>query len=278
MSDATLPTTPAGIDPADLKCSCADLWSHPFVRLLVGDTFRPGGLDLTRALVTRLDLPAGARVLDVGSGTGATLRLLRDHELRPVGVDYAATLATEAGSQAPVAVGDAERLPFTADGFDAVLMECVLSALPAKPAALDAARRVLRPGGRLGLSDVTLTGTLPEPLSSLAAWIACTGGALDAEGYVTLLEDRGFAVRQVDDRRGDLQALVTKARRRFALLAGAVGTGILDGLDPRVLPGAEALSADDPEGLLRAGRETLTQLAAAVDTGDLGYVAIVASG
>lgn len=277
MTEVTVPTTPAGIDPADVKCQCAELWSHPFVRLLVGDAFRPGGTELTATLVTRLDLPAGARVLDVGSGAGATLGLLRERGMHPVGVDYSAVLAAEAGAQAPVAIGDAERLPFAAGCFDAVLLECVLSALPDKLTALDAARRVLRPGGRLALSDVTLKGVLPEPLSSLVAWIACTGGALAPDGYVALLEDRGYTVEVVDDRQRDLQALVTKARRRFALLAGAVGTGILDGFDPGVLPGGDELPADDPEALLQAGRDTLAQLAAAVDAGDLGYVAIVAS-
>lgn len=272
-----LPIAPGSLDPGELKCRCAELWSHPFVRLLVGDTFRPGGLALTTTMLDRLALPAGTTVLDVGSGAGATLRLLRQRGLNGVGVDHSATLAAEASAQAPVVVGDAERLPFATACFDAVLVECVLSALPDKPAGLDAFGRVLRPGGRLALTDMTQDGPLPEPLSSLVAWIACTTGALPADGYPRLLADHGFTVEHVEDRSDDLRALVAKARRRFALLTGAVGTGILDGLDATLLPAGDELPTDDPHAMLQAGRDTLAQLAAAVETGELGYVAIVAS-
>lgn len=277
MTETALPTLPAGVDPVDVKCRCADLWSHPIVRLLVGDAFRPGGVALTAELVARLGLRAGDLVLDIGSGAGATLRFLREQGLVPVGVDYSAALASEAGAQAPTAVGDAERLPFASDRFDAVLLECVLSALPDKHAAVADAQRVLRPGGRLGLSDVTSRGSFSEPLASLVSWVACTAGALEPEAYVALLEDRGLRVQEVNDHRGELRALVSKARRRLALLAGAVNTGILGGLDPGLLPGGEALPADDPDALLAAGRDLLGQLAAAVDAGELGYTTVVAS-
>lgn len=289
---APLPVPPA--DGRTVKACCAELWAHPVVRLLAGDAFRPGGAGLTDRLLESVDLPAGARVLDVGCGAGATLRLLAGRGLVPVGVDYAPTLAAEAAEAVTAAgdahghlpargwavAGDAESLPWRAGAFDGVLVECVLSALPDKPAALAETARVLRPGGVLVLSDITLSGPLAEPLGSLAAWVACTAGALEPDGYVRLLEAAGFTVEHVEDHGRALAAMVSKARRRLALLRGAAATGILDAAAAAFAP---AGSADTPWPLLDPGADPaevaealLAQTAEAVAAGTLGYVAVVA--
>lgn len=252
-------------EPAVLKACCADLWAHPGIRLLAGEALRPGGLELTARALDVLRLAPGARVLDVGCGAGATLGLLRARGFAAVGLDYSATLAAQAAQRAPTARGDAERLPFRSRSLDAVLMECVLSAVPDKAAAASELGRVLIPGGTLLLSDVTREGRLPEPLDSLAGWIACAGGALTADGYRGLLSGAGFTVEVEEDHRAALAALVTQARRRLALLEGALGAGLVD-------PEGEGLDL----GLIRLGHALLAQAADAVSAGALGYVVIVA--
>jgi SAM-dependent methyltransferase len=276
-------TTPLPAPPLDaeaFKCTCTQWWSHPAVQLLVGDALRPGGTQLTASLVARLALPQDARALDIGSGPGTTLELLADRGMRAVGLDYAPSLATQGAQFAPTAIGDGERLPFAPASFELVTIECVLSALPDKESALDEIRRVLVAGGALVLSDMTVTRPLPEPLDSLVAWVACTGGALTTNAYGELLEAQGFDVRVVEDHRDAVAVFVAKARRRLALLRGAISLGIVPDPEPMLGPELDALraaSTDPRSDLVTLGRGVLGDVADAVRAGQIGYCAIVAS-
>jgi len=251
--------------PEHLKACCADLWSHPGVRLLCGETLRPGGPELTLHALDLLGLEDGSRVLDIGSGPGATLGLLAGRGLRPVGADYSASLAAESAAAAPSVAGDAERAPFRSGSMDAAFMECVLSAVPDKASALAEAARVLRTGGSLALSDVAVEGVLPEPLDSFAGWIACAAGALPASAYVALLEAAGFVVEVAENHRSAMAELLAQVTRRLALIRGAIRAGLVDvtslGLDESLL--------DLGERLLATAKET-------VGDGLLGYGLFVA--
>jgi arsenite methyltransferase len=251
--------------PAFLKACCADLWAHPGIRLLVGDALRPGGTRLTRLALETIALPPGSRVLDVGCGTGATLRLLEEHGLRAAGADYSVALATEAGEIAATAAGDAERLPFRSAAFHAAFIECVLSAVPGKDPVANELARVVAPGGAVVLSDVTLEGELPPPLDSFVGWIACAAGALPVGGYVELLERAGLRIEQSDDHSDALGELVAQARRRLALLQGALGADIL--------PADGAGLARDA---IELGQDLLGRAVEAVAAGTLGYTLLIA--
>lgn len=274
-SPVAVPVPPA--DTRAVKACCADLWRHPAVRLLAGRTFRPGGLERTGRVVDRLELERGARVLDVGCGTGATLALLGRRGLAPTGLDYSVELARDASAHAPTVAGDAEALPYADGAFDAVLVECVLSTVPDKAAALAEIRRVLADEGRLGLSDVTLSGAFPEPLRSLVSWVTCIAGALTADGYAGLLAQAGFAVEHREDCREDLAAMVAQVRRRGALLQAALGSGLLADSEEwleGLLPPGLALPAD--ADLAALADTVLAMVAGAVARGELGYTAITA--
>jgi len=261
-----------------LKCSCAAVWAHPAARLLFGDALHPGGRELTAALVDRCELASSDRVLDVGSGTGVTLAVLRERGMRAIGVDYSATLADLAADSASVTVGDAELLPLATGAFDAVVVECVLSTLPDKDAAVAEMRRVLRSGGRFAMSDVLVTGPLPDPLDSLLGWMACTAGALGRTGYKDLVESRGFEVVEVFEHPSAVRTLVAKARRRVALLHAAARVGVVPGAEELI--GADlamVVSAVAGAGNLDAlAQRVLSQAAAAVDDGVLSYTSLVA--
>jgi arsenite methyltransferase len=269
----SLPPAP----PAALKCACADLWSHPLAQLLAGPTLRPGGRALTRTLIERLDLAPGARALDIGSGTGATLEELSGAGAQAFGVDYSATLAAQAGDVGRVALGDAEALPFADGAFAAVFVECVLSAVPDKAIALRECRRVLDVGGRLAVSDMTVSGEFPEPLHTVAVWAACVGGATSCEGNVELLGDAGFRIELVTDQSPTLGALVDQAERRLAMLRGALGLGLLEqGGD---LLGNELARYGLPTsagGLTALADLVFAQVRRSIDDGALGYAAFVA--
>jgi arsenite methyltransferase len=147
------------------KACCAAAYGSDAVALLLGDSYDPGGLALTRRLAGALGLSPGDRVLDVASGRGATALLLaREYGLQVQGVDLSAAnvaLAEGAARAAGLADrvsflrGDAEQLPHGDGLFDAVMCECAFGTFPDKPTAAAELARVLRPGARVGITDVT---------------------------------------------------------------------------------------------------------------------------
>lgn len=256
------------LTPSVAKTCCAGLWSHPGIRLLLGDGLHPGGEELTRRALDRLGLDVGSRVVDVGCGPGASAAVMRDFGLATVGVDYSADLASEAAGrrEGSFLAGDAERLPLKDGCTDGVIVECVLSTLPDKAAAAREFARVIRPGGRIALSDVSVDGPLPAPLDQAMSWIACVAGGLPAGRYLHTLADAGFDELESEDRRVDLAAMVRKARRRLAMLQTVTATGV-----------ADFTQAGFGLPVLEVVHELLAATAREVEAGRIGYVLVTAT-
>src|SRR5579862_7984914 len=157
-------------ESGQVKSCCAALYESNLARILLGDSFHPGGLRLTRRLGEMLQLRPGLRVLDVAGGKGeSAIFIARQFGCEVVGVDFGADNVKTANSQAEGAGlarlvsfvhGDAERLDFPDAGFDAVICECAFCTFPDKPAAASEFARMLRNKGRAGLSDLTRSGAL----------------------------------------------------------------------------------------------------------------------
>ncbi|HUZ94085.1 MAG TPA: class I SAM-dependent methyltransferase, partial [Edaphobacter sp.] len=157
-------------------------------------------------------------------------------------------------------LGDAERLPFGDKTFDAIICECAFCTFPSKPVAAQEFFRVLKPGGQLGLSDLTRTEKTPLGLEGLLSWIACIGDALPAERYVAILQHAGFEVHNIEDHN---DALVDMVRQIQAKLLGAE---IMAGLKKIDLPGVD----------FAAGKQFAQAALQAARDGALGYVLIPA--
>lgn len=139
---------------------------------------RPGGLTLTETLVTACGFPKGARILDTGCGSGATVAFLRAAGYDAAGVD----LSPGDGC----VTGDAGLLPFADGSFDGVLFECALSKMPLS--VLHESRRVLKNGGMLGISDLYARKkpcALPHPFGRLDTRVTLETAFADA-GFVSV--------------------------------------------------------------------------------------------
>lgn len=195
-------------DDQALKSCCANVYQSDWARLLLGESFHPGGMALTEYLGTILHLRPGQRVLDVAAGQGTSaIHLAQRFGCSVLGIEYSRTAvenATQAAQAAEVAhlvtfqQGDAEHLPVVAESFDAVICECAFCTFPNKTMAASEFRRVLKPGGRVGLSDLTRKDDIPDDLQGLLAWIACIADAQPLEHYERYLMDSGLAVQRVE--------------------------------------------------------------------------------
>jgi len=214
--------------PEELKSCCAQLYSSDVVALVLGESYHPGGAALTRRLADLLEVRPGQRVLDVATGPGATARLLAgEYGVTVDGVDLAETTLRQAQDRADSdgmgAIirfhhGDAEQLPLPDKTFDAVVSECSFCVFPDKDAAAAEFARVLRPGARLGLADVTLTDDgLPDELSTLAAWVACIADARPISDYTEILDRAGLDTRHTESHDSALLRMIDQIEARVHL-------------------------------------------------------------
>jgi SAM-dependent methyltransferase len=211
----------------DLTAACAAAYAHPAVRWLLGGDLHPGGARTTRRALELISLRPGEALLDVASGYGSSALLAaREFGCLVSGVDYSAEVAAEAQTSAEAEGlcdrvgfirGDCASLPFADGSFDAVLCECSLSAFPDQARALGEIHRVLRPGGRVAISDVTATRErLPGVLRNALAAVACVAGALSVSGYERLLSDAGFDLIATERRDDDAASMAERITDRLS--------------------------------------------------------------
>jgi len=150
------------------------------------------------------DLREGETVLDLGSGGGIDV-ILSARRVGPSGIAYgldmtdemlalAANNAKEAGvSNVHFLKGVIEQIPLPASSVDVIISNCVINLSVDKPAVLTEMARVLRPGGRIGISDVVAEDHLSaSERAERGSYVGCIAGALSKDEYVAGLEAAGF--------------------------------------------------------------------------------------
>jgi SAM-dependent methyltransferase len=149
-------------------------------------------------------LKPGETVLDLGSGAGIDCFLAARRvgptgrvigvDMTPEMIDRARANARRGGySNVEFRLGEIENLPVADSSVDVIISNCVINLSTDKPRVFREAFRVLRPGGRLLVSDLVLTRPLPEEVSqSLDAYVACVAGALTREDYLSAITAAGF--------------------------------------------------------------------------------------
>lgn len=154
--------------------------------------------------VALASLKEGEVVLDLGSGAGFDCFLAANKvgkNGKVIGVDMTPDMIEKARENAlkgnysnvEFRLGEIENLP-VADGIiDIIVSNCVINLAPDKQRVFKESFRVLKPGGRLMVSDIVLTGNLPEAVkNSVAAYAGCMAGAVLKEDYITDIKSAGF--------------------------------------------------------------------------------------
>jgi arsenite methyltransferase len=174
------------------------------------------------------DLREGETVLDLGSGGGIDV-ILSARRVGPEGTAYGLDMtdemlalarqnAREAGVRnVHFLKGLIEQIPLPADSVDVVISNCVINLSTDKPAVLTEIARVLRPGGRLGISDIVAEDALsPAERAQRGSYVGCIAGALSRSEYEAGLEAAGFEqisvelTHEVADR---MHGAIVKARK-----------------------------------------------------------------
>jgi arsenite methyltransferase len=163
-------------------------------------------------------LKSGEVVVDLGSGGGLDVFLaskMVGPTGRAIGIDM--TLAMIDRARANAASGGyanvefhlstIDKIPLPDASVDCIISNCVLNLAPDKPAVFREIARVLKPGGRLAVSDIALKHDLPEALAnSIAAYVGCIAGAIRIDEYRSGLLDAGFEHVEIVDSGSDLNA------------------------------------------------------------------------
>ena len=154
--------------------------------------------------ITLASLQPGQTVLDLGSGAGldcffAAKKVGETGHI--IGVDMTPEMLERARSSAnrlniqnvEFRQGYLEDLPVESDTVDVIISNCVINLSPDKSKVFAEAFRVLKPGGKLAVSDIVTDGPLPDPIKkSLSAWAGCVAGAVEAREYTDLMKSAGF--------------------------------------------------------------------------------------
>ena len=161
---------------------------------------------------TLAGLEAGQTVLDLGSGAGMDC-FLAARQVGPtgqvIGVDMTPAMLAKAEqnkarlgvTQVEFRLGQIEELPVASDTVDVVISNCVINLSPDKAAVFREAFRVLRPGGRLAVSDMVTQGYFTiEQRADLPSWAACISGAEDVRDYIAAIRAAGFSDISVRDK------------------------------------------------------------------------------
>jgi SAM-dependent methyltransferase len=253
-----------------VKQCCAAFYGSDLARALLGDSFHPGGTRLTRRIGDLLGLTPVSHVLDVAAGRGTSaFSLASVFGCRVTGIDLSEQNVWAAGAEAEAQqltdrvrfqLADAERLPFPDSSFDAIVCECAFCTFPGKEIAAAEFARVLRPGGHVGISDLTRSEAPLPDLDGLLAWIACIGDALPLQNYASVLQNAGLSNVTTEVHDDVLAEMVRDVQSRLLGLEIATGLGKLQ------IPG---LDLAEVKRLAKAAANAVRQSA-------LGYAILIA--
>lgn len=189
-------------DPTKSSCcsgvSCCSVYEHDWVEDFLGESFHPGGPELSDRTIADLQVESGMKILDVACGRGTSaIRMAK------LGAQVLATDASSKQLELAQAKLDgteqinfqqiqAEHIPSELGPFQGILCECAFSLVQDQEKAAKAWLEALAPSGRLAISDMVVNQELPPSLAGEIGKLACLGNARSVKTYTSILEQAGF--------------------------------------------------------------------------------------
>jgi arsenite methyltransferase len=207
-------------------------------------------------------LRAGETVVDLGSGGGLDVFLAAEKlgpQGRAIGIDMTPEmidlarrnaekrLAAGAPANVEFHLATIDKLPLADKSVDCVISNCVINLAPDKRAVFREIARVLKPGGRLAVSDIALKQALPREIGEdVLAYVGCIAGALSFEEYRQGLLDAGFSDIAIIDSGADLNAYA-QVENQAACCSPSMSKQTADYVLPVVSACCGTAATDDPE-------------------------------
>ena len=235
------------ITPDGLQSCCTKFYENDLSKLILGENFHPGGEKLTVHLGEILKLNKDSIILDVACGTGiSAVKIAKYFGCKTVGIDLsdknlerAKARAERTGLDDRVTFEktDAKKSIFKNKSFDAVICECALSTFPDIKAALTEMFRVLKNGGRVGITDITIEREIPKDFKNIISHITFIDGAKSKNEYKKLLRECGFRNIKFEDHNYVITEIfkkIEKAIKGWKIIDGILNTDIKNkyGLTP----------------------------------------------
>ena len=161
--------------------------------------------------VNFIDVKQGDVVMDLGSGAGLDLILAAGKvgprgkviglDMTPEMIERCQSNLKKAGiTNAEVLRGEMENMPISDSTVDCIISNCVINLSPDKHDVFAEAFRVLRPGGRMLVSDIVTLDLPEEYRDDITAWVGCIAGAVEEEEYIKLVKEAGFEDVKIVDK------------------------------------------------------------------------------
>ena len=200
-------------------CGCSNVTTNKEISKAIGysndDLYSvPEGSNLGLGCgnpIALASLKEGETVLDLGSGAGFDAFLAANRvgkSGKVIGVDMTPAMISKARENAlcenyenvEFRLGELEHLPVSDNTIDIIISNCVINLVPDKIQVFKEAFRVLKPGGRIMISDIILTKELPDFIrNSLISYIGCVSGAILKEEYIQKVKDTGFRQVKIEE-------------------------------------------------------------------------------
>ncbi len=191
---------------------------------------RPGGLDLTRHAIGLCPFKYGAKIADVGCGAGATVKYLRNgYAFQAVGVDIAMERIKHSVKESPglpLLQADSSALPFASETLDAIISECSLSVMSYRQKAFAEFSRVMKPGGRLIITDVFVENAHEIGPAECRQLPFCLSGLMSRENLSDIVVRNGFQVDLCEDHSHLLKSFIGRLIMESNSCDPALGHGL----------------------------------------------------
>jgi ubiquinone/menaquinone biosynthesis C-methylase UbiE len=206
-----------------LKGCCTKFYENDLIAFVLGENFHPGGEKLTLHLGELLDLNKDSTVLDVACGAGiSAVTMAKYYGCNVVGIDLSEKNLEKAKARAErtgltekvtFKKSDAEKIEFKNKSFDAVTCECALCTFPDIKTAVSEMFRVLKTGGKVGITDIVIEREIPEEYKNIISFVACIAGAQSTQGYKKLLREGGFRNVQTEQHNYAIAEIFNKIKK-----------------------------------------------------------------